>query len=64
MALREWSRGTPRCTLEHIHGLYLQVQFSGLRWPRRGVQEVTAAFLGAADFCARTLMICPVCEPL
>ena len=64
MARREWSRGTTRCTLDYVHGLCLQVQLSGLRWPRRGVQGVTGAFPGAADFCARTLMICPVCDLL
>ena len=68
MALKEWSRGTPHCTI--AVGLCLQVQFFGLSWPRRGVQEVTGLslyyqlFSGAADVCARTLMICPVCDVL
>ena len=36
MALKEWSRGIPHCTM--AVGLSLQVQFFGLSWPRRGAQ--------------------------
>ena len=39
MALKEWSGGLYNRL--YIYGLCLQVQFSGLRWPTRGVQEVT-----------------------
>ena len=65
MALKEWPSGTPHCTL--AVGLCFQVLF-GLSWPRRGLQEVTGLslyyqlFPGAADDCARTFMICPVCD--
>ena len=39
MALKGWSKGMYNRL--YISGPCLQVQFSGLRWPRRGVQEVT-----------------------